>query len=268
MQKKATKWPSSGRDLIVVGVLLVYLATPVFVTLLYALSAKWQATVLPDRLTLEHFIRLFTTQRYHMALARTLAVSLATIAISLLTLIPVIYMTKVHYRRFEKVLGVLSMIPFSLSGIILAVGLIRLYSGGFLPISGTVHILIGAYYIVILPFMYQGIKNSLDTLEIKSLLETAKILGASEVQTFFRVILPNIMKGVVISVLLSLSILMGEFVLANMLVGGQYETVQVYMYWSRGGSGHYSSAIIMSYFSLIVLISAGILYLNPHKGDA
>ncbi|MCG8481744.1 MAG: ABC transporter permease subunit, partial [Clostridia bacterium] len=162
----------------------------------------------------------------------------------------------------DRVMAFITLLPFALQGVILAVGLIKIYSSGPLIISGTIYILTGAYFVVILPYMYQGIKNSIDSLDVDTLIQAASLLGASESYAFFKVVLPNLLKGVTVSTLLSFAILIGEFVLSNILVGGNYETVQVYMYWSRGVSGHYSSAIIISYFVFVVFISGVVLYIN------
>ncbi len=53
----------------------------------------------------------------------------------------------------------------------------------------------------------------------------------------------------------SLSFLLGEFVFANMLVGTRYETLQVYLYNMRSTSGHFTSALVMSYFLLTLLLT-------------
>ena len=52
-----------------------------------------------------------------------------------------------------------------------------------------------------------------------------------------------------------LSFLLGEFVFANMLVGTRYETLQVYLYNMRATSGHFTSALVMSYFLLTLLLT-------------
>ena len=59
-------------------------------------------------------------------------------------------------------------------------------------------------------------------------MEAAEIFGANQMTAFRKVILPNILSGILVSGLLSFSILFGEFVLVNLLVGGSYETVQIF----------------------------------------
>lgn len=154
------------------------------------------------------------------------------------------------------------VLPYAVPGVVAAVGLIRTYSSGPLAISGTAYLLIGAYFIVILPFMYQGIRNSLLTVSAPELLNAAELLGAKPWTAFRTVIFPNIWPGVLVSTLLSFSVLFGEFVLTNLLVGGHIQTVQIYLYRRMGENGHSASAIAISYFILILLLSIGLMKLG------
>ena len=134
---------------------MLYMVIPIVFTVLYAVSTKWQTTLLPEGFTLKHFQSLFTNIRFYQAVGRSLSVSIISIALSFTLLLPVIYMGKVHFPWLNRIMRFVSMLPFAISGVILAVGLIKLYSSGPLTISGTVFILIGAYFVVIMPFMYQ-----------------------------------------------------------------------------------------------------------------
>lgn len=68
-----------------------------------------------------------------------------------------------------------------------------------------------------------------------------------------------------IAVLLSFSFLIGEFVFANLLAGSRYETVQVYLYNMRNGSGHFTSALVISYFMVVLIFTWVANMLNKGK---
>ena len=74
-------------------------------------------------------------------------------------------------------------------------------------------------------------------------------------RAFLLVVIPCLRKGLLAALFLSLSFLLGEFVFANMLVGTRYETLQVYLYNMRATSGHFTSALVMSYFLLTLLLT-------------
>lgn len=243
----------------VVSLVLLYLFIPLLATFLYSIATDWYRTVLPEGYTLSWYRELFADPRFLDALGRTLFVCTVTIFISILIVIPTVFIITVYFPKWERILQGLVTLPYAVPGVVAAVGLIRIYSKGPLILSGTVGLLIGAYFVATLPYMYQGIRNSIRTVDAIKLVEAAEILGASKLQAFRWVVLPNILPGVFVSTLLSFSILFGEFVLANLLVGGHYEMLQVYLMRRMNESGHLSSAIVVSYFVLILVISGIIL---------
>ena len=56
-----------------------------------------------------------------------------------------------------------------------------------------------------------------------------------------------------------------SFRLANLLVGSRYETLQVYLYNMRNDSGHFTSALVISYFMFVLLMTWAANRLNKDK---
>jgi putative spermidine/putrescine transport system permease protein len=246
---------------------MIYLFIPVVATILFSLATKWDSTVLPEGYTLKCYATLFSDQRFIMSLLRTINVSIITAVVSVVILVPCIYMTVVYYKRLEKLFELFSIIPFVLPGVILAVGLIQLYSNAFINITGTVWILLGSYFILCLPYMYQTIRNSFRAIDALKLTEAALILGCNEFQAFFKVVLPNVLKGIISAVLLTISILFGEFVLVNLLVGGNYETVQMYLFKTLYADGHLASAVVTVYLMIVLILSYITIKLTGKKKE-
>jgi len=113
--------------------------------------------------------------------------------------------------------------------------------------------------------MYRAISNNLQAINLRDLMDAAHLLGASTWRAAFMVVLPNLRKGLMVSVFLSFSFLFGEFVFANLLVGSRYETLQVYLYNMRNDSGHFTSALVISYFMFVLLMTWAANRLNKDK---
>jgi putative spermidine/putrescine transport system permease protein len=177
-------------------------------------------------------------------------------------MLPTIFIITVYFSKFEGILQAISMLPYGIPPIVGAIGLIKLYSDGPLQIAGTPVILIGAYFITILPFMYQGIRNSLRTLNAIQLVDAAELLGATKFQAFRTVVIPNILSGILVSSLLSVALLFSEFAFANLLVGGRFETLQIYLVDKLNSSGHITSAIVITYYLVIMLLTGTVLKLS------
>lgn len=243
----------------VVIALFAFLLIPLLVTILFSISTDWQSTILPEGITFKWYLKLFTDERFLFALGRSFLVAILTVSISLVIMVPTIFIVATYFPRLEKWLQMVVLLPFALPGIVAAVGLIKIYSSPPVAISGTIWILLGVYFIILLPFVYQSTRNSLRAIQAVELMEAAEVLGASKMTAFLQVILPNITPGVMVASLLSFSIIFGEFVLSNMLVGGSFEVVQVYLFRMLGTDGHASSATIVTFFIIIFILYAFVL---------
>lgn len=141
---------------------------------------------------------------------------------------------------------------YSFPGIILAVGLIRVYSQIGIPM---IFVVLGAYVVGILPYIYQGTRNSLRNIDARQLLDAAQLLGASKRLAFTKILLPTVYPGLFAGALLSFSVLFGEFVLINLVVGSRFETVQIYLMKKLSTSGHIASAVVFIYLVLMGLLT-------------
>ncbi|WP_084159337.1 ABC transporter permease [Paenibacillus taiwanensis] len=248
----------------------LYLLLPLLATVLYSFATEWNKTILPEGLTLQWFATLFQDLRFLSSFGRSLILSAGATIVSLIVTVPAIFAIVVYAPRLERYVQALVMTTYALPGVIMAVGLIRAYAGKGISMLLVVG---GAYVVGMLPFIYQGTRNSLRTVNAASLMEAAALLGASRWHAFLRIIVPNIMPGILVSGLLSFSMLFGEFVLINILVGGKFETLQIYLFGVLNRSGHIASALVVSYFLIMAIISGLLMKLgaigqSQQKGES
>ncbi|WJG28046.1 ABC transporter permease [Vibrio furnissii] len=231
----------------IVGIMLV----PIIATLVYSLSSRWGATILPDGFTIDWYLKLLSDARFIEAFGRSLLVCVAALALSTLLILPAIFVVFYYFPKLDRVMNLLILLPFAVPPVVSSVGLLQLYADSAVPIVGTPWILIGTYFTIALPFMYRVLANSFSAIHLRDLMDAAHLLGASTTQAFLQIVLPNVRKGLMASLFLSFSFLLGEFVFANILVGTRYETLQIYLYNMRQTSGHFTSALVMTYFLFI-----------------
>ena len=125
--------------------------------------------------------------------------------------------------------------------------------------------LVCTYCIVVLPYIYQGVRNNLNGVHAPRLLEAAQMLGAGKFYAFWKIILPNITSGILVSAMLALSIVFGDFVIINTLAGNYFPTGQMYLYSAMRQSGQQASAVIVVLFVVTLLISLGVFGLQKDK---
>ncbi|MFK5706528.1 ABC transporter permease subunit [Lysinibacillus boronitolerans] len=232
--------------------LVGYLLLPVLATMLYAFATKWNKTILPEGLTLKWLATLFRDTDFIQAFGRSVLLAGGAVSIALLVIVPAIFVIVLYFPKYEKWIQMAVVMVYSFPGIILAVGLIRVYSKIGIPM---IFVVLGAYVVGILPYIYQGTRNSLRNIDARQLLDAAQLLGASKRQAFTKILLPTVYPGLFAGALLSFSVLFGEFVLINLVVGSRFETVQIYLMKKLSTSGHIASAVVFIYLVLMGLLT-------------
>lgn len=232
--------------------LVGYLLLPVLATMLYAFATKWNKTILPEGLTFKWLATLFQDTEFIQAFGRSVLLAGGAVSIALLVIVPAIFVIVLYFPKYEKWIQMAVVMVYSFPGIILAVGLIRVYSKISIPM---IFVVLGAYVVGILPYIYQGTRNSLRNIDARQLLDAAQLLGASKRQAFTKILLPTVYPGLFAGALLSFSVLFGEFVLINLVVGSRFETVQIYLMKKLSTSGHIASAVVFIYLVLMGLLT-------------
>jgi len=250
---------------LIVWILMVMLLLPLVATLIYALVSEWGATILPSGFTLKWMISLWSDPRFLIALWHSLLICFGTLVLSLVLILPLMFVIAYYFPKLDALMNILILLPFSVPPVVSSVGLMSLYSSGPLVLTGTPWILIGCYFTIALPFIYRAISNNMQAINLRDLMDAAHLLGASTWKAALLVVLPNLRKGGMIAVLLSFSFLIGEFVFANLLAGSRYETLQVYLFNMRNGSGHFTSALVISYFVVVLGFTWVANVLNKEK---
>ncbi len=248
--KKGIRFGSSS----VIVLISIYLILPLALTFFYSIFTEWN-DILPKGFTLKYYAQLFSDSIFLEALGRTLLISILPILVTGIIILLAMYVIVVYNLKLEKYIQILCMIPYALQGIILSTSIISIYVGSGSILSNRIFLLIGAYCIISLPYMYQGIRNSLTGVDAINLIEAAQVLGVSKLYAFFRIIVPNILPGITVSAMLSMAIIFGDFAIVNTLAGSHYQTAQVYLQKMLFQSGQLSSATIMILFLCTLIIS-------------
>lgn len=243
----------------------LYLIIPLLATIVYSLSSNWSHSILPESLTLKWYGRLFFNVDFLQSMLHSILLVGGVVSIAVFIMVPAIYGIVLFYPKLERVIKWSIIGSYAMPGVILSVGLLKAYSNSPIPM---LFVVVGAYFTSVLPFMYQGIRNSLRNINVIQLNEAAEVLGASKMITFKSIILPSIMQGVKVSALLSFSVLFGEFVVINMLLGSKLKTVQIFLMENIKKNGHFSSAIVGCYFILLAVVALAVLKMKSgHKEE-
>ncbi|MGL9998402.1 ABC transporter permease [Enterococcus sp. DIV1444a] len=230
----------------------LYYFLPLLGTVLYASSTSWGKTILPDDLTLKWISQLLRDQAFLLAVGRSLILAVLVLLLTLGLMIPTIIWIYLFAPRINQVMEKIVLLPYAIPGIILVTALLRTYSKTELPMF---LVLVGALFINTLPIVFLGITNQMRLINLRELIDAAATLGASTKTVLFQVVFPNIRIGAILVSLMVFSSVFGEYMLTNLLIGGRFETVRIYMLKRMNENGHLASAVMVMYFLLMTVIA-------------
>jgi sulfate/thiosulfate transport system permease protein len=200
-----------------------------------------------------------------------LTVEIALIAVPLNTVLGVITALALVRGRFrgKAVLQALIDLPFAVSPVVIGLALVLVYGrsgwfGGWLVDHGVQVIfavpgMVLATIFVTLPFVVREVEPVLREIGSEQE-EAAATLGASRLQTFFRITLPAIRWGVAYGIVLTVARALGEFGALIVVAGGvsgesQTLTLLVHARYidDHNTFGAYSAATVLMGLALIAL---------------
>jgi putative spermidine/putrescine transport system permease protein len=257
-----------GLDKVALTVVILYLVIPLVATLVFGLANG-------NSIDFSTYSRTFSDPDFSTTLLISLELALATTLLAVLLVTPTAYWVQMRLPKVRPLLDFLSLIPFAMPAIVISVGLIEEFSGtnsqiinvlslGLVPLLNSLNIvntpplLVCAYVIIALPFVYRPIDNSLRSINTAVLTEAAYSLGSGWWRTFFTVILPNIWPGVISAALLVFSTVMGEFTIASLF--GLY-TFPIYLNNTGQNDPHKAATLSVLSFIFTLLCVLGIILL-------
>lgn len=248
-------------SVIVMVILILYLLLPLVVTIVYSLFDKW-TDIVPRGFTVSSYVTLFQDPEFLLCILRTLIVCIVPIVLTTVIILLAMFVTTVYFPGLDKYVQIICMIPYTIQGVILSVSILAAYVKSDTFLSNRMVMLFGAYSIIIMPYIYQGIKNGMSSVNVNTLLEAAEMLGASRIFAFFRIVVPNIVSSVVVSSLLAVGIIFGDYVLIRNLTGTSFQNMQIYLYQTMKSDSMKASAVFVVIMAITFMIAAVTLFLK------
>jgi putative spermidine/putrescine transport system permease protein len=142
---------------------------------------------------------------------------LLTVLLMLVLLVPTVVWVRLRLPRLRRVVEFVCLLPLTIPAIVLVVGLAPVYAWVTYFLGGSALTLTFAYTILVLPYAYRSIDAGLSAIDVRTLSEAARSLGASWGTVMWRVVLPNIRSAVLSAAFLTVALVLGEFTIASLL---------------------------------------------------
>ena len=160
-------------------------------------------------------------------LGNSLVLAVVTVAIVLLLLAPTMILVHLRFPRLRAIFEFMALLPISIPAIVLVVGLSPIYLQIARALGTGTWTLAFAYGITVLPFAYRAIQASIDAVDVRTLSEAARTLGASWLTVVVKVLAPNLRQGLLAASLISVAVVLGEFTIASLLNRQVFQTAMI-----------------------------------------
>ena len=193
-------------------------------------------------------------------LIKAIIVSLELAAITsiamLVLLLPTMVWVRLRLPNFNRIVEFLCLLPLTIPAIALVVGIAPLYHWIEINLTDSILILSFVYLIIVLPYSYRALDAGLAAIDIKTLSEAARSLGAGWGTVMLRVIVPNMSTALLNACLLSVAVVLGEFTFAQLLYFVNLQVAIGYVgLTSAGTSIAVSVASLIFAFTLLMILS-------------
>jgi iron(III) transport system permease protein len=223
-----------------------------FIAVLFISFLHFRGPVLTGQLGISNYSTLL--EGSFRPLYNTLLLATITAIVATVLGAPIGYAVTRHRDPLSTALDMIGMVPFAVSGTVLAIGLIIAFNSGVLILTGGWLILVIAYTVRKLPFCIRT--SSAIVHQIDPSLEEASInLGVSPLRTFLTLTVPLMTGGLVGGAILVWITAASELSSTIVLYTSRWSTMTVRMYhFLEGGEGAGSASAAAA---ILILFTAG-----------
>ena len=208
------------------GLLLIAL-TPHIMVFYSSFAVRWIGTLYPTEFGFDNYFRILSEVQVPFTNSIILASSATVICVVFGTLTAY---TSVRRRFFGKwALDLTIMLPFVLPGIVTGVAFLTTFNSGWIILSGTSTILILAYCVRRIAYIFRTVSAALGQVDNK-LEEASAICGATWGRTMRKITLPLVSPGIIAGGILVFATLISEMSVTIMLYSARWKTMSIAIY--------------------------------------
>ena len=274
MTNRARKQFKRGLLNVITVIVALFTIFPVYWMVTTALKPKQDVftqnpIIVPRRLTLEHFQRVLSDDGFLTFARNSLVVTLVVVAITIVVgFLAATAMARFNYRgRHASIIIILAVQMIPLEALVISMYVM-------LDSMGLIDRLLGvivAYMAFGLPFTIWTLRGFVANIPVE-LEEAAMVDGCSRMQSFWRILLPLVMPGLVAASVFAFILAWNEFILANVvLLSSKSQTLPLWLASFQSSFKEIDWSGLMassSLFALPVIVFFVIVQGRLHEGAA
>ncbi len=196
------------------------------------------------------------------AIIASLLLALFTVLLMIVLLVPTMIWVRLKVPGMSRVIEFLCLLPLTIPALVIVVGIANVYAWVTYLFGDSPLTLTFAYAVLVLPYAYRSIDAGLAAIDVTTLAEAARSLGAGWLTVIARIVLPNIVSGVLSAAFISVALVLGEYTFASLL---HFDTMPVAL--TAISKSDAATAVAGSLASIIVvsILLLGLSFLSGNR---
>ncbi|MEO7351082.1 MAG: ABC transporter permease subunit [Marmoricola sp.] len=219
---------------------------------LYAMADFSTRDLINGGRTLDAWKSLVQDDQLFHAILISLLLAAFTVVLMLVTLVPTMIWVRLRAPWARGMVSFLCLLPLTIPALVIVVGLKDVYLWVTYFLGESALTLTFVYTVLVLPYAYRSIDAALDAIDLQTLSEAARSLGASWRTTILRIVVPNIWSGILSAAFISIAVVLGEYTIAS-LSGYQNLQVVIVQISQTSGTTSVAASLATLLFGFVLL---------------
>jgi putative spermidine/putrescine transport system permease protein len=207
-----------------VRVVLLVLFGLFFMFPLYAMADFSTRNLIQGGRTLDAWKNLVGDDTLYSAITISLALAAFTVVVMLAVLVPTMIWVRLRAPWAKGMVDFLCLLPLTIPALVIVVGMRGVYEWVTYFFGESTLTLTFVYVVLVLPYANRAIDAALSAIDLQTLSEAARSLGAGWTTTIVRIVVPNIWSGILSAAFISIAVVLGEYTIASL---SGYQNLQV-----------------------------------------
>ena len=196
-------------------------------------------------------------------LVTSLEIAVISAAIVILLMLPTVVWVRLKKPKATTVMEFTTLLPIVIPPVVMAAGIqqFELNAPSWLLkyIDHAQSGLIPFYVVLAMPFTYRAIDTGVRAIDLHTLVDASRNLGASWPSTIVRVVLPNIQTAVLGAMFLAVALCLGEVVIATLLLYNTFPVEMVVLFHQSQVGVSVALSMITLGFTFLLLFGLSFL---------
>jgi putative spermidine/putrescine transport system permease protein len=199
-----------------------------------------------DEWSLRFLTDAFDEPDFWPTLRLSLKLMIGTIVLSLGLLLPTAIFVHLRLPRARPLVEFLTVLPYVVPPIALVAGVAAFFRPNAKWYLNSDYALVPLYVVMSLPFTYRAIDSGIRSIDLRTLVDASRSLGAGWFTTVRRVLVPNLGASIASATFLTATVVLGEFTIAATLAKTTFPVFS-YQYFTERAQG----GIALALFTLL-----------------